>query len=205
MPVPAGTTRTYATRAGLLADTTPHDLRAYLDENLLRGPARFALPGAAPLVLDPKHRVAHAAGGMGALRPYLRTPSRLCDWQPLTSSELAAVRATQATLSYDRLRWLDVLLTSHGQLAPHFDRGGSFRLARWIEIDYDHGRYFPIASAMLQPSRLHEIAAASSAPMADVFDFINACDAIGAIEWQPRQRDEPRAPSLLDKLRRPFS
>jgi hypothetical protein len=39
---------------------------------------------------------------------------------------------------------------------------------------------------MLQPGRLHEIAAASHASMADVFDVVNAYEAIGLIEWQPR-------------------
>jgi len=62
---------------------------------------------------------------------------------------------------------------------------------------------------MLQPARLHEIAAASSASMSDVFDVVNAFDAIGLIEWQPRAPrggepiDEPKR-GLFKRLRNPF-
>ena len=62
---------------------------------------------------------------------------------------------------------------------------------------------------MLTPLRLHEVAAAAEAAMADVFDFVNACDAIGLIEWQPRTRRDdgapPEKPSLLGKLRKTFN
>jgi hypothetical protein len=205
---PAGMPRArkYTTRAAMLADTTPFALRAYLEDGLLRGPARYALPGMPPLVLDPKHKVAHSPIGLGALEPYCRLRWRLCDWQPLTSAGLTEVRATQRALPYARLRWLDVLLHSGGQLASHLDPGGTYRLEHWVEINHDFSRYFRIASAMLQPARLHEIAAASGARMADVFDVVNAYDAIGLIEWQPRPRrdDGARAPSLLGKLRHSF-
>ncbi len=198
--------RKYATRTAMLADTMPHGLRAYLDGDLLGGPARYALPDVPPLVLDPKLRVAHSSTGLAALEPYFWQRWRPCDWQPLTSADLADVRATQPAFSYERLIWLDVVLHSGGKLAPHLDPGGTYRLAHWIQIDHDLSRYFRVASTMLQPMRLHEIAAASGAPMGDVFDVINAYDAVGLIEWQPRaRRDEgSAAPSLLDKLRHPF-
>lgn len=197
--------RSYATRASMLADTAPHSLRACIEQELLSVPARFTLPGEVSLVLDPKHKVAHAAGGLAALAPYCRNSTRLCDWQPLTSGELAAVRATEAALPYARLIWLDVLLHSGGQLARHLDPGGTYRLTRWTEIDYEPGRYFRIASALLQPARLHDVAATSGAHMTDVFDLVNANDAIGAIEWQPRRRGGDAQPSsLLGRLLRPF-
>ncbi len=202
----APATRKYATRAAMLADTTPHGLRAYLDGDLLGGPARYALPGEPPLVLDPKLKVAHWSLGLLALGPYCRQRWRPCDWQPLTGAELDEVRAAQPALPYERLIWLDVLLQSGGQLASHLDPGGTYRLASRVEIDGDPSQYFRVASAMLQPLRLHEIAAVSGAPMGDVFNVINAYEAVGLIEWQPRARREesPRAPSLLDKLRNPF-
>jgi hypothetical protein len=192
----------------MLADTAPHDLREYLGADLLRMPARFALPGAPPLTLDPKNQVAHAPAGLGALAPYCRNRWRLCDWQPLTGAELAEVRETQPAQSYARLVWLQVLLLSDGHLASHLDPGGSYRLKHWVEVDKDLGRYFRIASVMLQPARLHEIAAASSASMADVFDLVNAYDAIGLMEWQPRARrdeDAVKKPSnLFGRWRKPF-
>ena len=207
-PGDADASRRYATRAAMLADTTPHDLRAYLEHDLLRMPARFALPEAPPLVLDPKHELVHTPGGLAALEPYCRARWRPVDWQPLTSAELVEIRAMQPGRPYAHLLWLHALLHSDGVLARHLDPGGTYRLKHWIEIDHALGRYFRIASALLQPSRLHEVAAAANAPMADVFDLVNAYAAVGLIEWQPRppRRDDPaRSPtSLLKKLRNPF-
>ena len=204
---PAEPARKYATRESMLADTAPRELREYLDGTLLTMPARFALGGAPPLVLDPKNKVAHAPAALGALEPYCRAKWRLCDWQPLTGAELAEVRAEQQSHAYSRLVWLQVLVQSDGHLAKHLDPGGTYKIKHWIEIDKDLGRYFRIASAMLQPARLHEIAAAASAPMAEVFNLVNAHDAIGNIEWQPRARRQeaaPPAPSLMGRIKKPW-
>jgi hypothetical protein len=40
---------------------------------------------------------------------------------------------------------------------------------------------------MLRPLRLHEIARKADAKMVEVFDVVNAYDAIGLIEWEPRK------------------
>lgn len=173
-------------RAGAPADLARHNLRAYLDGDLLGGPARVALPDAPPLVLDPKLKVFHSSGRLAALEPYCRTALRPADWQPLTSTELNELRVAEPPQPYLKLVWLYVLLHSEGKLARHLDPGGTFKLVRWIEIERDFADYFRIASTMLQPGRLHEIAAASHASMADVFDVVNAYDAVGLIEWQPR-------------------
>jgi hypothetical protein len=205
--LPAEPARKYASRESMLADTAPRELREYLEGNLLTMPARFALAGAPPLVLDPKNQVAHAPAGLGALEPYCHAKWRLCDWQPLTSTELADVRAEQQSHAYSRLVWLQALAQSDGHLAKHLDPGGTYKIKHWIEIDKDLGRYFRIASAMLQPARLHEIAAAAAAPMAEVFNLVNAYDAIGLIEWQPRARRHetaPPAPSLMGRIKKPW-
>jgi len=39
---------------------------------------------------------------------------------------------------------------------------------------------------MLRPLRLHEIARKADAKMVEVFDVVNAYDAIGLLEWTPR-------------------
>lgn len=201
--------RRYATREDMLEDTAPRELREFLDGDLLKAPVRYALRGAPPLTLDPKNRVAHAPAGLAALAPYCSARWRRCDWQPLTNAELAEARESQEAHAYSRLVWLDVLLGSGGQLARHLDPGGTYRLKQWVEIEKDLNRYFRIGSALLQPMRLHEIAAAAEASMADVFDFVNACDAIGLIEWQPRTRRDdgaaPARPSLFGKLRKSFN
>jgi hypothetical protein len=196
-----------ARRAGAATEMGPHNLRAYLDGNLLGGPARITLPQAPSLVLDPKLKVFHSPGRLAELAPYCRTALRPADWQALTTAELNELRTSEPPQPYIKLIWLHVLLHSQGQLAKHLDPGGTYRLSRWLEIERDFSDYFRIASTMLQPGRLHEIAAASHASMADVFDVVNAYDAIGLIEWQPRtpRGGEPvEAPKqgLLGRLRK---
>jgi len=192
-----------------LADTARHSLRVYLDGDLLGGPARITLPDAPALVLDPKQKLFHSSGRLATLEPYCRTALRLCDWQTLTTAELNELRVAEPPQPYMRLLWLYVLVHSEGQLARNLDPGGTYRLTRWIEIERDFSSYFRIASTMLQPARLHEIAAASGASMADVFDVVNAYDAIGLLECQRRPprggevAPEP-PPSLLKRLRNPF-
>ena len=197
-------------RTGAAPDLARHNLRLYLDGNLLGGPARITLPDAPPLVLDPKLKVFHSPGRLAALEPYCRTALRPADWQALTSTELNELRTAEPPQPYVKLVWLYVLLHSEGKLARHLDPGGTYKLARWIEIERDFADYFRIASTMLQPGRLHEIAAASHASMADVFDVVNAYDAIGLIEWQPRSPrgggepvEEPKK-GLLGRLKESF-
>lgn len=195
--------KAYATREQMLADTRPQPLRAYLAEDVLGRPARIALPDLPPLVLDPKLKVYHAAAGLAALEPYCRAGLRPCDWRTVTGGELAELRTSQPAQPYLRLVWLDAFVHSQGRLAPHLDPGGSYRLARWMEGDERLARQFRIATAMLQPARLHEIAAASGASMAEVFDVVNAFDAAGMLERQPRpRRDEEPGPGFFGRLRR---
>jgi len=196
-------------RRAVVGDTARHNLRVYLDTDILGGPARITLPDVPPLVLDPKTKMFHSSGRLSELQPYCRTALRHCDWQALTTAELAELRVAEPAQPYLRLIWLYVLVHSEGQLARHLDPGGTYRLLRWIEIERDFSAYFRIASTMLQPTRLHEIAAASGASMDDVFDAVNAYDAIGLIECQPRAprggEPEAKAPStLLQRLRKPF-
>jgi len=193
----------YTTRESMLEETALRPMREYLGGELLRGPSRVALGDAPPLVFDPKHRMAYIAGGLGTAETYANSRWRLCDWTPLRSSELTRLRDELAPIPYSRLIWLDVLLHSRGRLARHLDPKASYRLVQWVEVDSSHGWVFRIASAMLQPMRLHEIAAASNATMSDVFDVVNAYDAIGLVESRspaPSERERP-AKSLFDRFR----
>jgi len=195
--------RVWATREAMLEETAQRPMREYLGSELLRGPSRVVLGDAPPLVFDPKHRMGYIAGGLHAAESYVRSRWRLCDWVPLKSSDLARAREELVPLPYSRLTWLDVLLHSGGHLARHLDPKASFRLVQWVEVDANYGWVFRIATAMLQPMRLHEITAASSATMADVFDVVNAYDAIGLIEARsPIPGEHERPPrSLFGRFR----
>jgi len=198
--------RVWASRENMLEETASRPMREYLGGELLRGPSRVVLGDAPPLVFDPKHRVAYIGGGLHNAEAYARARWRLCDWVPLKSSELAHAREAFEALPYSKLVWLDVLLHSGGHLARHLDPKASFRLVQWVEVDANYGWVFRIASAMLQPMRLHEIAAASNASMADVFDVVNAYDAIGLIESRRAGPDDGERPgrSLFGRVRGSF-
>lgn len=166
-------------------------LRAYLEESLLGGPSRIAFDGAPVLVLDPKYAVFHTGGGLHALIAYCRVSLLRSAWQALTTVELAQIRERELPQSYERLFWLDALVRSGGRLAAQLDPGGRYRLRR----PFDAGEDFPvvarIADVMREPLRLHEIAAAAEAAMGDVFDAVNAYDAIGCLAWEPRRPRDP--------------
>ena len=191
-------------------DLTLRPLREFLAGDLLGGPAQLALPGAAVLVLDPKDQVFHSEARLSALEPYCREPSRRGDWQALTSTEMAQVRAAHPAQPYTKLVWLETLLRSGGRLASHLDPGGTYSLQRWLDILRDYPRQARISTAMMQPLRLHEIVAASGADMSEVFDVVNAYDAIGWLEWRPRAPRHGEATpdgglsGFVQRLRKPF-
>jgi hypothetical protein len=170
---------------GAVVDATAYELREYLAGSLLGGPAVLQLGDAPPLVVDPKVEVFHTPESVGALAPYC-TKLRICDWRALTSAELADIRGAQAAQPYERLLWLDAFLRSGEQLARHFDLGGTFQLTRLLGIEHENSRRMRIAAAMKQSARVDEIAAASDAPIGEVFRVINAYSAIGLVEHRPR-------------------
>lgn len=178
-------------RRDAVEDVRGRPLRAYLEEGLLGGPSRIELDGVPALVLDPKNAMFHAGNTLRALMPYCRTPLLRSVWQALTTTELVAIRENEPSQPYERLFWLDALVRSQGRLAAHLDPGGRY----WLRRPFSAGEEFPvvarIAEALREPLRLHEIAAAAEAAMGDVFDTINAYDAIGCLAWEPRRPRNP--------------
>lgn len=165
-----------------------HPLSDYLGGRLLGGPAAYALQGAPTLVLDPKDHVFYAEGALPALEPYCREPLRLDAWERLISSRYAAVRKALAPRPYAYLLWMQRYLTSNGYLSSHLDPAGTYRLTDWLDIEHDYPRAFRIGSNMTQPLRLDEIARISDVTLAEVFDVVNAYDAIGHVVWKRRER-----------------
>jgi hypothetical protein len=191
------------------ARLAPTTLRDYLRGNLLGGPATLALKGAPPLTLDPKARVFHSSSAsLHALLPYCKQALPQRDWHRLTTTELARVREEQPAQPYTRLIWLATLAQSGGRLGAHLDPGGRYRLKAGIHIETDLPTHARIGKVMCDMAKLNEIAAVSGASMAEVFDVINAYDAIHALETerrQPRHTEAPREPArggLLAKLRK---
>lgn len=169
-------------------DNDAFALAAYLEPGLLGGPATIQLPGAPALVLDPKENVFHAEGRLPALEPYFRQPLRYGGWKRLVNSELARWRDRVPARPYLRLTWMQHYLGSDGYLAKHLDPGGSYRLKRWLELAHDYPRAFRVGANMGVARRLGDIARTSDVPLAEVFDIVNAYDAIGYIDWTRRSQ-----------------
>jgi hypothetical protein len=184
---------------------SPNSLRDYLRGNLLGGPATITLVGSPPLTLDPKGRVYHStAPGLNALMPYCKQALPARDWHVLTTTELARVRDEQPAQPYSRLIWLATLVRSGGRLASNLDPGGRYKLKDGVQIEADQPSHARIGNVMRDMAKLNEIAAVSGAPMSEVFDVINAYEAIHALETERRESryTEPANVGLFARLRK---
>ena len=184
----------------------PTTLRDYLRGNLLGGPATLVLKGSPPLTLDPKSRVFHnGSNSLQALVPYCRHSLPHRDWHPLTTAELAHIRQEHPAQPYSRLIWLATLVQSGGRLAAHLDPGGRYKLKDGTVIETELPTHARIGNVMRDMAKLNEIAAVSGAQMSEVFDVINAYEAIHALETerrQPRYSEAENSGGLFSKLRK---
>ena len=192
-----------------IEDLSLHRLRDLLQGELLGGPVQISWQGAGTLSLDPKHKLFHSADSLRDLEVYCRESSRISDWHRLTTTELGTIRESQPGQLYQNLIWLDVLLHSGGRLASNLDPGGTYCLNSAFKLEQDYPNYARISAALMQPARLHEIAASCRCEMTDVFNVVNAYDAIGWLKWTPRpprhlEDDGKSKSSFLKRLRNPF-
>ncbi len=209
VPLNAASAARTPERKQMIEDLSLHRLRDLLEGGLLGGPVQIAWKGAGTLSLDPKHKVFHSGDSLRDLEVYCRESSRLSDWQRLTTAELGIIRESQPGQLYQNLIWLDVLLHSGGRLASNLDPGGTFSLTSAFKLEQDYPSYARISTALMQPARLHEIAASCRCEMTDVFNVVNAYDAIGWLKWTPRpprhlEEDDKSKSSFLKRLRNPF-
>jgi hypothetical protein len=207
---PAGTPRKDLPGApAKLSDSgSNRSIDSFLLGDSLGGPSQTRIAGAPALSLDPKNRVFHAAGSLSGLQAYCTTALSPGAWRPLTNAELNALREREPARPYEHLAWLGALLRSNGRLRPHLDPGGTYRLKQHVTVEHEFHAHGPIAHALLRPSRLHEIAQNSTATMDQVFDIVNAYDAVGYLEWTPRPsryaKDDDKG-GLFSKLKSRFT
>lgn len=183
-------------------ESSGHRLSEYLEGSLLGSPSQLQMPDSdgnplPTLTLDPKKRAYHADADLAALEAYARLSLPRSALKGMSTSDLAKVRDTQPARTYDELRWLVALLKSGGRLASRLDPGGTFHVTAPVRIDPRFHAHGAISTALATPARLHELTATSGASMEQVFDVVNAYDAIGRLSWTPRQRlaAEPQAES----------
>ena len=177
--------------AGIDENAT-YPLIYYLEKGVLAGPARLALPGLPSLLLDPDEQLFWARGSLPTLEQYAREPLRFGDWERMDRFELQEARSGIAARPYTRLIWMDSFIHSNGFLARHLDPGGNYRLTNRLDLTLDYPRAFRVGAIMGTPRKLHEIARVSAVGLAEVFDVINAYEAIGYVESTHRERVPPK-------------
>ncbi len=116
-----------------------------------------------------------------------------------TTRELIQLREKEPARPYAELVWLQTILKGTGRLAGHLDPGGTYRLKGRVSAEAEFRDHGSIVTFMETPARLNEIAADAGTSMDAVFNLVNAYDAIGLIEWTPRQRRHDPLPSSSDK------
>ncbi|HEY6985180.1 MAG TPA: hypothetical protein VH375_03785 [Rhodanobacteraceae bacterium] len=152
-----------------------------------RGALTIERQGLPRLVIDPAAGNYHANAPLSRLEPYFLDPLKPSECRQLPSSRLEEMRGTAPGRPLVHLHWMSALLRSNGCLGAHLDPGGTYRVQRWMSVYGEYRKQYRIATMMLRPLRLHEIARKADAKMVDVFDVVNAYDAIGLLEWEPRK------------------
>jgi hypothetical protein len=177
------------TRPARACFETPRGPRPCTDFNTLvqRGALVIERPGLPRLVVDPAAGSYHANAALSRLEPYFLDPLKPGEYRQLPSSRLDEMRASAPARPLVQLHWLSAMLRSNGCLGTHLDPGGTFKVQRWMSVYGEYRKQYRIATMMLRPLRLHEIARKADATMTEVFDVVNAYDAIGLLEWESRK------------------
>ena len=152
-----------------------------------RGPVVIERAGMPRLFIDPAAGNYHANAPLSRLETYFLDPLKPAEYRQIGASRLEEMRAGAPGRPLVHLHWMSALLRSNGCLGAHLDPGGTYRVKRWLSVYGEYRKQYRIATMMLRPLRLHEIARKADAKMVEVFDVVNAYDAIGLLEWEPRK------------------
>jgi hypothetical protein len=183
-----------STRASFL-DVRRERICTNLDALMQRGAVLIERHGMPPLLIDPVTDTFHSTARLVDLEPYFLEVVSGHERKRIGGSQLAAFRKAVPGRPLLRLRWLHALMRSNGWLAAHLDPSADYRLRNWFPLDADYRKQHRIAVTMLRGAPLHRIAASAKANMADVFDVVNAYDALGLIECKRQPRyDVPDGP-----------
>lgn len=165
-----------ATREPLLAD--------WLQPGRLPLRGRFQREGGPTLLIDGHAGQYHGPATLKPLDAYFEGTVGEADFEPL--DEAAWQRETSTTGSVQplsRLAWYAGLLEGRGQLLPHVDATGRYRLTKWLQTEREFPKHFRIATAMMKaPATVAEIATAANVSEAEVADFVNAGLVTGIVQ-----------------------
>ncbi len=178
----------------------------WLRPGALTGRARYRHGSGPELYIDFGQRQYYGPATLKPLAEYFSATVGLRDFEQLDDAAWqSAVASLGAAQSLTRLQWYGGLLAGEGKMLPGYSPDGRFTLSKWPETEREYPRHFRIATAMMKgPSTIAEIAAASSVPVEDVIDFINANLTTGFAEPASEGGDPPAdkaSGGLLGRLR----
>jgi len=163
-------------------DVERYRLETFLTMPILAGPARLVIADAAPLTVDPRTRLFYAKGSLCVFEPHCVRKLAPADFQPLSLHEFEDVRHQFPAREYPELLWLCAYLNSGGVLAPHLDANAMYRLRRSFEIGRDYAAAARIVRELQRVGRAQDLAATARCSLGEVFNVLNAFDAIGFLE-----------------------
>jgi hypothetical protein len=163
----------------------------YLMDELLgvldaaEGPVRLVHEGLPSIIIDPSRQRWYAGVTLKPLAGWSKLPLQRDQLIHLDSEEFTKATEIMAAQPYSRLIWFTRLSRSEGNLDPGLPADARYRLTRWPQVEREFPKHFRIATAMMRGTgTLAEIAAQSTAGVADVIDFINAYNALGYVECE---------------------
>ena len=168
----------------------PLPTAAFIDEVVAaldpgEGPMRLVCEGLPSIIIDPAKQRWHAGVGLKALAGWCKRPLGRDQMVHLNAEEFASAVEILPGQPYSRLVWFAHLMRGEGNLDPALPADSRYRLNRWPLVEREFPRHFRIATAMMRGiGSLEEIAAQSTASVADVADFINAYNALGYVECE---------------------
>ncbi|NZA26341.1 hypothetical protein H0E84_08080 [Luteimonas sp. SJ-92] len=183
-------------------------LADWLQPGALSGRRRYRRGSGPELWIDLGTREYHGPALLKPLAGYFEGTVREEDLERVDDQAWATgIAAAGDAQPLSRLVWLGGLSAGKGELLPGNDPDGRYRLTKWSQTEREYPRHFRIATAMMRgPATLAEIAEASSTPLPEVADFINANLATGFAELVPEPEPEPESPArsggFFGRLRR---
>lgn len=154
-----------------------YSLAAYLGDRLLPGPARIEACHVV-LTLDPRNRQYYATGSLRTFEDCCRQTLRRGDWQSVSFSEIAELKARLKPRPYAELQWLCAYLDANAA-TEEFAATTRYRLIQQIELADDYPRAAWIARELAQRCTLEVAAAAAGAPLAEAQRVAAAFDTLG--------------------------
>lgn len=160
------------------------------------GRFRFRREGGPTLLVDPAAGKYHGPAALKPLGAYFSGRVDASDLEPVDEAEwIREVATLGAGQPLARLHWLAGLLAGGGHLLPGYDSAARFVLGKWPQTEREFPKHFRIATAMMKgPATIWEISQASTVPVEEVSDFINANLATGFAEQVAEAGEEPVEP-----------